>query len=113
MFGHKNHGYLVLAKKRIAEMEKALSTLKRMVPRASSRSKAKKLLAELKTHRSQFQTIARQMKTHANEADARMKKLSTAGTASWSAFRTAFAKSRKAFVRANHKTERAIKRAVR
>ena len=113
MFSHKNSGYLVLAKKRIAEMEKAFSALERMVPKASSRPKAKELLTELKKRRSQFQTIAREMKAQASEADARMKKLSAAGTVSWSAFRTAFAKSRKAFTRANYKTGNAIKRAVR
>lgn len=106
MFGRKSH--LSLVRKRLSEMDKALAALERMRP-----AKGSKLLAEMKRRRAQLQATAEQMKSHITTAETRMKKLGVAGSVSWSAFRTALAKSQKAFARANHKSAKAIKRAVR
>jgi hypothetical protein len=116
MFGRNTsrmHVYVTAARRRAEQMDKALTKLERMARKAPARSEAKSLITDLKKRRAQFQDAARQMKLHANAAEARMKKLSAAGAISWSAFRTALAKSRKALVRANQKTGKAIKRALR
>lgn len=108
MFGRKTH--LSLVRKRLSEMDKALAVLERMRP---AKPQGKKLVVEMKKRRDQLQATAEQMKSHISTAEARMKKLGVAGTVSWSAFRTALAKSQKAFARANHKSAKAIRRAVR
>lgn len=56
---------------------------------------------------------AKQMKADAAEAQARLKKLGAAGTASWSAMRTALNTSRKAFDRANQQAIKAVRRAAK
>jgi len=111
MFGRKRH--LFLARKRLSEMDKALAALERMTKKAPAKVDGRKLLSELKRRRAQLAATADQMKGHIGAAEARMKKLSVAGSLSWSAFRVALTKSQRAFARANHKSAKAIRRAVR
>ena len=113
MFFRRSSSYLDRAKKRIGEIEKAVKTLERLARKAPAPPVGKRLMIELKKHNSQFQALAGQMKGHAREADARIKKLNDASAVSWASFRTALAKSRKAFARANYKAGKAIKRATR
>jgi hypothetical protein len=111
MFGRNSH--LTLAKKRINEMNRALASVERIAKKASARTEGKKLISELRKRQAQFLVATDQMKDHIVSAEARMKKLNAAGSASWSAFRTALAKSHKAFTGANRKAGKAIRRAVR
>jgi hypothetical protein len=115
MFAQKSsmHGYLVLAKKRIDEMDAALAALERKAKTARSRDRLAKAIADLKKRRNGFAVQMRRMQTHASAAEARMKKLSVAGQVSWSAFRVALARSRKAFARSGRVTAKAMRRAVR
>ena len=110
MFGHKKH--LTLARKRMAEMDKALTALQRMARKCPARPEGKKLISEMKKRRAQLLATSREMKTHISRAELRMKKLSAAGTFSWSAFRTALTKSHRAFAKANHKAGKAVRRAI-
>jgi len=111
MFGRKSH--LTVCKKRIREMDKALSALERIAAKCPANAKANKLVSEMKKRRAQLWATADQMTSHINRAEARMNKLSSAGAVSWSAFRRALTKSQKAFARANHKAGKAIRSAVR
>ena len=111
MFGHKRH--FALARERIAEMGKAVTALERMVRKAPAGSETKRLLSEMKKRRAQLQATADQMKAQIDRAQMRLKKLSGAAVVSWSAYSAALAKARKALARANHKTAKRIKRAVR
>ena len=115
MFAQKSsmHGYLVLAKKRIDEMDAALAALERKAKTARSRDRLAKAIADLKKRRNGFAVQMRRMQTHASAAEARMKKLSVAGQVSWSAFRVALARSRKAFARSGRVTAKVMRRAVR
>ena len=115
MFAHKSslHGYLELAKARIDEMDVALAALERKAKTARSREKLVKVIADLKKRRNSFSVHVRQVKAHTAAAEARMKKLSVAGQISWSAFRVALARSRKAFVRSGRVTAKAVRRAVK
>lgn len=113
MFGQKRNSYSVLAAKRLADMEKAVATLRRSSKNAGASGQVKKFITELGRHRSQFETTTRQMNNHITAAEARLKKLNVASTASWAAFRTALTKSQKAFARANRKAGKEIKRAVK
>jgi hypothetical protein len=115
MFARKSsmHGYLVVAKKRIDEMDAALAGLERKARTADSRARLERAIADLKKRRNSFAVHVRQVKTHTAAAEARMKKLSAAGLISWSAFRAALARSRKAFARSGRVTAKAMRRAVR
>ena len=115
MFAHKSslHGYLELAKKRIDEMDAALADLERKARTTASRARLERTIADLKKRRNSFATHVRQVKTHTAAAEARMKKLSVAGQVSWSAFRVALARSRKAFARSGRVTAKAVRRAVK
>jgi hypothetical protein len=113
MFGRKRNSYLVLAAKRLADMEKAVATLRQSSNSARVSGQVKKFVAELGRHRHQFETTTRQMNNHITAAEARLRKLNVASTASWAAFRTALAKSQKAFARANRKAGKEMKRAVK
>jgi hypothetical protein len=115
MFAHKSslHTYLDKAKTRIDDMDAALASLERVTRKAQARAKAGKLIADLKKRRNSFADNARQMKAHVTAAEARMKKLSVAGATSFSAFRVALARSRKAFGRANRVAGKAVRRAVK
>lgn len=116
MFAQKKssmHGYLVLAKKRIDEMDAALAALEKRARTARSREKLAKAIADLKKRRNGFAVQVRRMQTHATAAEARMKKLSVAGQISWTAFGVALARSRKAFARSGRVTAKAMRRAVR
>jgi len=113
MFGRKNNGHLALAAKRLEKMEKSLMALGRFGKSAPATGQAKKLIAELNRRRIDFQTTTRHMKSHVRAAEARMKKLNVASTASWSAFQTALVKSQKAFARANRKAGKALRRAAK
>ncbi|HWC62146.1 MAG TPA: hypothetical protein VG501_00880 [Rhizomicrobium sp.] len=112
MIGFSN-GHATLIGRRLGAMNKAIMALEREARRIPARPAARKLMAELKRHRSELKNTARLMKIHERAAAARMKKLGVAGTLSWSAFRAAFAKSKKAFARANKKAGKALRRAVR
>ena len=102
-----------LAGKRIAEMDKANAAIKRITRRAPAPTEANKLIAEMKKRRAQLGVTANRMANHISKAQARMKNLSSAASASWSAYRVALAKSHKALARANRKTAKTIRRAVR
>lgn len=111
MFAHKT--YLTAARQRMKQMDQALAALAPVGRKVHNHPDAKKLIAELKKHRDAFQVTARRMQDHVQTAEARAKKLRAAGALSWSAFRSAFAKSKKSFAHANRKAAKAVKRAVR
>ena len=110
MFGSKKQ--MSLIRNRIDEMNKVLGALDRMGRRTPA-TERKKLVSQIKRCRVQLQDTADLMKNHVTEAETRLLKLSNAGAASWSAFRTALAKSHKAFSRANRQAGKAVRRAVR
>jgi hypothetical protein len=62
--------------------------------------------------RANVDAAVNQMKADASEAEARLQKLTRAGSESWTALSTALAESRKAFDRANHAAWDAFKRAA-
>jgi len=111
MFGRKGH--FSLARKRVGKMDRALALLERATKKGSAKAESQKLLSELKKRRAQLLATVDQMADHVDRAEARMKKLSAAGTVSWSAFHTALTKSHKALSRANHKAAKAIKSSIR
>lgn len=113
MFGRTNNSHLVLAARRLKEMETALAALKRFGRKTPSSGGAKRLVAELNRRRVQFERSTKHMKDHIGAAEARLKKLNVASAASWSAFQTALGKSQRAFAKANRKAGKAIKHAMR
>jgi len=114
MFGHgSSNGYLRLAEKRIQHMERAFAILERRAAKMPAQRKPKKLLAELKRRRADFDLATRELANHIRAAQSRMRKLTAAGTTSWSAFQAAAAKSRKSFSRANRKSHNAVKKAMK
>jgi hypothetical protein len=112
MFGQKRSSYLVLAAKRLSDMEKAAATLRQNSKGAGVSRQVKKFMTELGRHRRQFERTTRQMNNHITAAEVRLRRLNVASTASWAAFQAALVKSQKAFARANRKAGKAIKRAV-
>jgi hypothetical protein len=112
MFGRRNR-HLVLAAKRLEKMDMALAALARFGKKAPALGDAKKLTKELVRRSAHFHATTKHMKNHVRAADVRMKKLTVASAASWSAFQTALSKSQKAFAKANRKTGRAFKHAVK
>ena len=112
MFRRANNSHLVLAAKRLKEMETALVALGRLGKKAPSGG-AKRLIAELNRRRVHFEKSTRHMKDHIGTAEARLKKLNVASAASWSAFQAALGKSQRAFAKANRKAGKAIRHAIR
>ena len=73
-------------------------------------SDAKEFAAE---RRSEVEATVRRMNADATEAEEKLRKLSQAGTQSWSAMMAALTETRAAFDRANQATAEALKRAAR
>lgn len=115
MFGRTSsmHAYFRQAKKRIDQMDAALGRLERAAGKSKSAAQTARLMAEMKKHRLGFKAALTELRAEARAAEARMKKLTQAGGASWDAFRAAALRSRKAFGKATRKSVKAVRRATK